>query len=97
MEIPYVNLQSHHNLLNGEGAWGIIYINCYLPFGTGSTGSTDVNCVLWLSIHDVELVAPSIPLVVAQMDNSTNKNMSVARRTRVKRGKGPIEQEKEKN
>lgn len=59
MNIPYISLNSHLSLFNGEGGWGTAYVSTYLPIATG-TGSSNVSYTVYGSIHDVELVTPTI-------------------------------------
>jgi hypothetical protein len=59
LEIPYISLMTHHNMLTNQGGWGRLFLAEWLPFNYGS-GSSAASWELWISLKDVELVAPSV-------------------------------------
>lgn len=85
LEIPYINLQTHLNMFNNSGGWGVLRLDKYIPFNYG-TGSSTCPWEIWASLKDVQLVAPSKTNIIndpilapldAQMRTSNMKSNDV--------------------
>lgn len=63
LEIPYISPYSHYSLTTGHGDVGSYFIYNYSPLATGDSGSTTCQYTIWMSLKDVELVAPTLPYV----------------------------------
>jgi len=61
LRIPYVSPYSHYSMPTGHGDVGSFRVYPYCPLTTGSTGSTTCQYIIWSSLEDVELVAPTLP------------------------------------
>lgn len=95
LEIPYVSPYSHYSLATGHGDVGSYFIYNYSPLRTGGTGGTTCQYTIWMSLKDVELVAPTLPYVpltsqMAPVKGSTSKRGAVSEQEAASVDQGPI-------
>lgn len=73
LDVPYRSLTSFYNLQDGTGTWGRIILQEYIGLNVAGTAQDTVNCIVFLSLENVELSAASLPNTIVDFQVDVEK------------------------